>query len=245
MRKLTLLVALLAVFALGFTALSADVAVLNSQWTRDWYYSLGWDFDGEFANVKRSLDGMGLSYAEVTDDQLAAGALGDAKVLLLVNNRMMSAAQVEAVKAFVAGGGKVFGLYQSSFRNEANVNVNPINAFQLDEVYKVGFVQWTGSAPFHAYIKGDAAHPIWEGLPEYVPTPRYTAMVITALEGGEVVGEWYNSDQATPSQSDPFNAAIVVSGASVYVGENLFDPAVYPDASVQRLIQNIIRYLLQ
>lgn len=244
MRKLQWIALLSLVLALGVSAAAADVAVLNSGWAKNWYMNLGWDYDSEIANIRATLEGMGLSYVEITDEQLAAGELGDAKLLILMNNRMMSAAQVDAVKAFIARGGKVFGLYQSSFRNEANQNVNPVNSYLLDEVYKISWVQWSGSAPFHAYIKGDTSHPIWEGLPEFVPTPRYTAMVNATLEGGQVVGEWYNADQVTKTQPDVYNAAIVVTDATVYVGENLFDPAVYREQTVRQLIQNIINYLL-
>lgn len=236
--------ALLMVLTMGAAVFAADVAVLKSDATRDWYYSLGWDWDSEHANVLALLSGMELDVAELSDDQLAAAELGDAKVLVLVNNRMMSGAQVDAVKAFVANGGKVFGLYQSSFRNEANQNVNPVNNYQLDELYNISYMAWTGSAPAHAFIKGDSSHPIWEGLPEFVPTSRYTAMVNAVLEGGQVIGEWYNADQTTKSQADLLNGAIIVSEDAVYVGENLFDPMVYSDASVQQLIKNIVSYLL-
>lgn len=244
MKRLMLTAALVMVLAISSAALGADVAVLKSGMQMNWYLGLGWDFDGEYNNILATLDAMDLSYVELTDEQLAAGELGDAKLLIMVNNRMMSAAQVDAVKAFIAGGGKVLGMYQSSFRNEENQNVNPTNAYQLDDVYNVAYISWTGSAPMHAYIKGDADHPIWEGLPEFVPTARYTAMVNATLEGGKAIGEWYNLDQATKSQADLFNAAIVESESAIYVGESLFDPMVYGDDSVKKLVQNIIAYLL-
>lgn len=245
MKKLSLVTALVVVLALGSAALGADVAVLKSEMQQNWYLSLGWDFDGEYRNILATLDGLGLSYVELSDEQLAAGEFSDTKLLIMVNNRMMSAAQVEAVRAFLAGGGKLLGMYQSSFRNEENQNVNPPNAYQLDDVYKVAYINWTGSPPMHAYIKGDTSHPIWEGLPEFVPTARYTAMVNATLEGATVIGEWYNADQTTKSQADLFNAAIVESDGVIYVGESLFDPIVYADDAVKKLVQNIINYLLQ
>lgn len=245
MRRLMFSAALVLILAFGSVALGADVAVLKSDMQMNWYISLGWDFNGEYNNILASLDELGLSYVEVNDEQLAAGELGDAKLLIMVNNRMMSAAQVEAVRAFLADGGKVLGMYQSSFRNEENQNVNPTNSYQLDDVYKVAYISWTGSAPMHAYIKGDASHPIWEGLSEFVPTARYTAMVNATLEGGKVIGEWYNLDQETKSQADLFNGAIIESDNAIYVGESLFDPLVFADDSVKKLVQNIIRYLAQ
>lgn len=243
-RNLTVFV-IFVVLALAISAGAADVAVLKSDMNRNWYYSLGWDFDSEYANILNTVNTMELAYAELSDDDLAAGNIEGAKLLILVNNRMMSVAQVEAVNTFVASGGKVFGLYQSSFRSDTNANVNPDNQYQLDTLYNVGYTGWSGSPPMHAYIKGDTSHAIWQGLPEFVATNRYTSMVNHVLPGGQIVGEWYNSDKLMKSQADLLNAAIVVSDNAVYVAESLFDAIVYQDTSARLLAQNIITYLLQ
>lgn len=243
MRRSIFLMAILVVLAWGAQALAADVLVLNSALTKDWYISLGWDFDAEMDNILLTLDILGVDYEEISDAQLKAD-LGDSKLLILPNNRKMAEEAVLVVKDFIKGGGKVFGLYQSSFRNENNEVVNEENHFQLDEIYKVAYVSWTGSPPLHGYIRGDAEHPIWEGLPEFVRTARNTAMVVRTLPEGKVLGAWFNDDKEWESQMDHLNGAIIEGQNAIYVGESLFDPDVYEEADVRQLIENIITYLL-
>lgn len=55
---------------------------------------------------------------------------------------------------------------------------------------------------------------------------------------------WYDDFRATTSHPEPLNGAMVLSEAGMYVGETLWVPDLFADASVRKLLENMIRYLL-
>lgn len=242
-----LLASFLVVGAASF-AFAAEVAVLNSQRTADWYSEVGWDYEADMALLRSTLEAGGFTYTEISVEDLEAGNLGNAKVLILPNTRRMSQAEVDQVKAFLGRGGKLFAIGQASFRNEANKKVRDESYLLADEM-GLSWVTWSGSAPKHAYAKVVAKdHPIFQGLPEFIQFPRYWAMVNEVRGGAKILAEWYDDDQVTPSQAVPERNGAIVEGPAgnvIYIGDMIFTPGgtdALPD--LQKLAINIIRYLL-
>lgn len=240
------LVAALAVLAgAAAVASAADVAVLNSANTEKWYGEVGWDYAGDMDTIKEILDVAGVSFAEITNDDLANGNLGDAKLLILPNTRRMAAAEVEAAKKFLAGGGAIFALGQTSFRDEKNQKVTPKH-FQLADELGIAYESFAWQPPAHGFVHVvEASHPIFNGLPEFVKFPRNWAMVIS-LNGGTQLAEWFNDDQAMPSHLPEINSAIVEgpSGRTIFIGDMIFMQTALDSPELRTLLQNTISYLL-
>lgn len=228
-------------------ALAADVAVLNSQRTADWYAEVGWDYEADMDVLRVTLQAGGFSFAEISVEDLEAGNLGDAKVLILPNTRRMSQAEVASVKAFLSNGGKVFAVGQASFRDDSNKKVRD-ESYQLADEIGIAYVTWSGSAPKHAFAKAVAKdHPIFAGLPEFIRFPRYWAMVNEVRGGAKILAEWYDEDQVTPSQAVPENNGAIIEGPAgnvIYIGDMIFMPGGADQPELQQLAINIIKYLL-
>ncbi|MBE3584030.1 MAG: hypothetical protein IMX01_07955 [Limnochordaceae bacterium] len=238
---------LAAGLGLASCAQAADVAVLDSERTAQWYSDLGWDYQADMAVLHGVLDKAGISYQDITVADLEAGNLGDAKLLILPHTRRMSAAEVQAVKDFLAQGGRLFALGQASFRDENNAKTRP-ESYQLADELGISWVTWSGNAPLHGYAKVVVAdHPIFAGLPDQIRFPRNEAMVVQVYNGGKILAEWYDDDQSTPSEPDPAqNGAIIEgpAGNTIYVGDMLFIPGGADQPELQKLCINIIQYLL-
>lgn len=243
--SVVLVFALTLLFGVAAVAAAADVAVFNSALTQKWYSEVGWDYAADMDAVKEILDVAGVSYAEITNADLVQGNLGDAKLLIMPNTRRMSAAEVEAAKKFLADGGAIFALGQTSFRDENNKQVSPKH-FQLADEFGIAYESFAWQPPAHAYIHVvEASHPIFNGLPEFVKFPRNWAMVVS-LNGGTQLAEWFNDDQMTPSHLPEINSAIVEgpSGRTIYIGDMIFMQDALDSPEIRTLLQNVITYLL-
>lgn len=242
---LALVMALTLLAGVAAVAAAADVAVFNSTNTQKWYSEVGWDYQADMDAVKEILDVAGVSYAEVTNDDLVEGNLGDAKLLILPNTRRMSAAEVAGAKKFLADGGAIFALGQTSFKDENNKQVSPKH-FQLADELGIAYESFAWQPPAHAYIHVvEASHPIFNGVPEFVKFPRNWAMVVS-LNGGKQLAEWFNDDQMTPSHLPEINSSIVEgpSGRTIYVGDMIFMQDALDSPEIRTLLQNIVTHLL-
>ncbi len=226
----------------------ALVAVHVSDYNRAWYDELGWNYDADLDGLRSVLEEMKLPYTLVDDAALAAGfRKREEKLLILLNARRMSAAQVRTVREFVAGGGRLFAMYQASFRSEADLEAAR-EGFQLADLFGVSFAGWQGSPPLNGYIRRTVpeGHPLWAGLPEFVGLPGHAAMVVKLPPGERLVaGEWFNDDRLSPSHPEADNAAIVLKGRVAYAGGMLLAPENLAEPGVRGLVANIIAYLLQ
>lgn len=241
----TLLVFMLTLL-FGAAVSAADVAVLISDYTKTWYEEVSWDFDEDMDCIRDTLDLADISYVEISDGDLAKGNFGDAKVLILPNNRRMSREQVALTREFLAEGGTLLALMQTSFKDETNSTVDE-NLFQLRDVFGLEYEAFAWKPPLHGYIKKVEDHPIFEGLPELVQFHRNWAMIVKHQEDAKILAEWYNDDQIMPSHLPEINAAILEGpqGNVIYVGEMMFMAVQMEDPQVRTLATNIINYLLE
>lgn len=242
----TSLFVMLLALMLGAAVSAADVAVLISDYTKTWYSEVSWDFEDEMDCIRDTLDLADIEYAEISDADLAQGKLGAAKVIILPNNRRMSREQVNITRQFLAEGGTLLAVMQSSFKDEDNNTVDE-KLFQLWDVFGLEYEAFAWKPPLHGYIKKAVDHPIFEGLPEFVQFHRNWAMIVKHQEGATVLAEWYNDDQIMPSHLPEINAAILEGpqGNVIYISEMIFMPIQMEDPQVRTLATNIINYLLE
>jgi hypothetical protein len=220
-----------------------EVILLDSKITKEWYISLGWDYDFYINNIKNFLTKEKIKFTIISDEQLENLSPSTNKILILPNTRGMSKKSVESVKKYVLSGGKLFATSQTSIGDEKYQKVVP-NRFQLEDIFGAKWLRWAQDGFSFGYIKKSTETTIFNELPETIKLYRNTAMVITPLPESIVVGEWLNNDNKTPSLPKDQNAAIVVNKTVVYCGEDLFDPENLKDELVQKLVKNIINYLL-
>jgi len=241
------------------------VGVLMSDYTARWYAELGfsapdWDYLAEMKNIFDFVKGLGYSCVPIFNKDLELYAnpeadpvvkftrvykLDSVKLLILPNTRRMSPLEIEAVRKFIDNGGYVLALGQASFRDHNNNSYNVSNVFALGDIFNITYSSFAWKPPTHGYIKKAKDHPIWEGLEDFVATPRHWAMVVQVPEDANVLGEWYNDDKETPSHMPDLNAAIVEGRNSIYIGEDLFISPNFEEPSVQLLLSNIIDYFMK
>lgn len=264
MRKALVLVLVAMVFV-GLFAQRNAVGIVLSSYTAKWFAELGfsgehWDYLGLMQRAFDFVRGLGYSVVPVFDRDLELYAnpeadpvvkftrltdLSKVKVLLLIDLRRMSPLMIDGVRKFINEGGFVLAFSQTSFRDHNNLRHNQTGDFALSDVFQVSFSVWSGNPPTHGYIRKVKDHPIWEGLEEFVQTPRHWTMVVKVLEEADVLGEWFNDDMETPSHMPDLNAAIVEGKGAIYVGENLFVQKNFEVLEVQLLIANMIDYLMK
>ncbi len=264
MRKFLVGILVLVFLGVVFAQEESVIGVLVSDYTARWYAELGfkdpnWGYLEEMKRIFDFVRGLGYNVVPVFDRDLELYAnpgadpvvkftrtydVSKLKLLILPDNRRMSPLEVEAVRKFIENGGKVLALAQTSFRDHNNGKWDTPNVFALGDIFKIAYNSFAWKPPQHGYIKKTTDHPIWEGLDEFVPTPRHWVMVIKVLEGGKVLGEWYNDDKEMPSHMPDLNAAIVEGKNSIYIGEDLFINPNFEQPEVQMLLANIIDYLM-
>ncbi len=216
---------------------TTEVAVVHSEATRNYYE--GWAYDKIMNSIKLSLEETRIPYDVITSEDIVSGVLDRYKVAILASNACMSRAEVEGVRRFVRGGGKVLGAYEVSMQTEL---AQDAGGMQLADVFKVKVVCWD-RGKYHYIRVADKDHPIFTGVPEFIPTTRLMTFVVQAVRGGTVIGKWYDADMKTPARPYPEDAAVVVTKNTVYIGENIFDRA-NDDRVLRLFIGNIVRYLL-
>ena len=239
------ILAVMAILLMAAAVSAADVAVLISDYTKKWYGEVSWDFDADMNAIRDTLGLAEISFVELTDEDLAKGNFGDAKTLILPNNRRMSKDQVAATRKFLEEGGTLFAMMQASFKDEANNTVDG-KLFQLLNEYGFAYEAFSQKPPLHGYVKKVVDTPIFEGLPEFVQFHRNWAMIVKHTEGTKILAEWYNDDQLMPSHLPEINGAIVenAKGNIVYCGEMIFMPIQMEDPQVRTLATNIVKYLV-
>jgi len=111
-----------------------EVILLDSKITKEWYISLGWDYDFYINNIKNFLTKEKIKFTIISDEQLENLSPSANKILVLPNTRGMAKKSVESVKKYVLSGGKLFATYQTSIGDEKYQKVVP-NRFQLEDIF--------------------------------------------------------------------------------------------------------------
>jgi hypothetical protein len=241
-----LIVVVLSVLMLASTVIyAADVAVLDSILANNFYVGLGWPYDEMMDGVIDTFKEAKIQFDVISDDDMAnIKKLEQYKVLVLPDNRPMDTAAVEVVLKLVADGKlKVFGTYQSSFRDAANQRVGDGN-FQLEEIYDMKYSSWAGAGNIFIGKPDDLKdHPIWKGLPPEIMLITADQMVCEWLGFGKPLGVWLDSS-LNPMREEDFNVAVVETNGGIYCNGWFWHPNNTDDDDVRKFAVNIVNYLL-
>ena len=214
------------------------VALVDSALTSKFYGQSS--YDTITGSVKLAMQEAGISLSILSDEDVEQGKLLQYKVAVLPSNPIMTDGIARALGDFVALGGRIFTSYETSARNQDGKFLGKL---QLEDVLGVKLVRWDAGKGRYAYIKVlDPNHPIFQGMPDFIPMTREMTFVAEALPQAKVLGEWYDSDKKTKSQPDPQTAAIIVTDNTVYVGDCIFDKANQEDL-LRRFIVNVVKFL--
>ncbi|NLG80380.1 MAG: hypothetical protein GX492_11265 [Firmicutes bacterium] len=134
------------------------VAIFTSEANRAWYDDMRWDYEDDTAALVEVVQALGqflgFEWIIVSGDnleRLPAIAESRATVLVLSNARRMSPAQAQAVRDFLACGGRVLATGQTSLKTE-DERPGGFHGFGLADVLGVAFAGWQGVAPLHGAI---------------------------------------------------------------------------------------------
>ena len=236
------------------------VSGYNIRWCAEIGFQGDWDYLATVSNVFKLARDLGypavpildqdLEHAYIPKKEIPKGEfnrlvdLNTVKVIIMPLSRRLSPAEVEGIRKFVANGGKIFAMAQTSFRTQNNEAWKG-TTYALSDLMGIHYEQFAWRGPQHAYIKAAVDHPVFANLPKFIPVPRKWAMVNSLVNGAKVkvLGEWYNEDKVTPSNLPKLDAALIEFDGGIYVGDDLFVPSNFNDPDVQLFLMNVIEYL--
>jgi uncharacterized lipoprotein YddW (UPF0748 family) len=229
--------AVLAVLWLGPAALraseqGADVAIVDSGYTRHYASLNGWDYRSEFVDINwliSTLARAGISAAVITDHDLEIGALRSYRALVLPSTSCMSKLAAENIGSFAEAGGRVFATFDTSLRDDF-WRLHP--QYELTDIMGARYSS-TGKAAPDPMIASAGSHPIFRGLDAAIPVPRQRGLVNRVNHDALVLAKW--------SDGRP---AMTETRYGVYCSENLFSAANAATSEVAALITNTIAYLV-
>ncbi len=233
------------------------VAVMHSPDVALWYEDMGWYYEDDLDMILETVSGIGLPGLECVlvpaDDLegLVSAASQRPTLLVLSNARRMSGRQMQAVRDFVAAGGRVIATYQTSLKTETEAIAGECG-FGLADLFGAQMAGWTGVSPMHDAIApvgasrgepGAAADAIWKGVKAPVSLLVPEGMVVKARPGCMVLGQWSHRD-GTPSRPLPVNAAMMLNGSVLYIGADLLCWDVLQEEPAKMLVANMVRFML-
>ncbi len=132
-------------------------------------------------NIARALDTVGLAYEETKDSEVEKGALEGHKFAIFPYNANLTDAEHEAIRRFVAEGGKIW----ASFTHDPVLN-------ELLGV-KLGSSQPPKYDGYYTYMMFNEQAPT--GVPEAVTNGSWYSHVITPLEGTQIIANWGDGEK--------------------------------------------------
>jgi uncharacterized lipoprotein YddW (UPF0748 family) len=147
--------------------------------------------------MERILTQAGVSYAVLTDEAVARGALTGRRAAIFPLNFQMSDAEVQAVQSFVAGGGKVVGMFSVEKR-----------ILPLMGVAEARFLAGGPSSPF-GVVSFSAAAP--RGFPERFTQASSNISDARPAPDGTVVASWCDA-----TGKDTGRPAVILSPTGMY-----------------------------
>lgn len=224
---------------------SKKVALLKSKATLKIF---SWQYLWEHKGAEETLKELKVDFEIVSDDDLKKSDIAKYSLIILPNIRCISQAACMNLKNYAHGGGKIFALYQSSYRNERNECVTEVNNFQLADVYGADFYRWTNVPPkcefllFTPQISGAGFDKNLSNFGK-LQLGRNTAMLVKVDEGTKILAVFLNTDGNTPSETGQYSSGIIENkeGSCIYSSENLFAP----ENSKSPEVRKVICYLLE
>ncbi|MGE5592129.1 MAG: alkaline phosphatase [Betaproteobacteria bacterium] len=143
----------------GFASDAPLVVILTTEANEAWYEDMRWDYEDDTSTLVEFVKSLGLDLVEVSEGDLGRLpfiAATRPTVLVLSNLRRISPEQAQAVRDFVAGGGRLLATGQTSLKTE-DERPGGFHGFQLADLLGVAFVGWQGVAPLHGAIVSRAA----------------------------------------------------------------------------------------
>lgn len=253
MTRVVLIATLVFALILGSVAMvdaaGSGIVIVKSEYTRDYYMSIGASFTAYWGAVEQLMWTAGYEYDVLTDEDVENGKLDPKvhKLLILTSQNNMSEAEAKAIIDYVKAGGALFTGYNHGLRDEDGKDRRQ---FPLAEVIGVGLVTFSGGASQKLGKYGfmqvqDPSHPIFKNLPKEIPFPKHYAVIVKAQPGTTILAKWLDDSKA-PSREDATNGALFLKGKVFYGGGLLFDPdmGVADTPEIQKLVKNVIDYLL-
>ena len=171
---------------IGVLGVDASIAILRGE--------------GEFSGtVATTLTALGLRYATVTDQDVTAARLRDAKVLIIPNSPSMPDAVAAEVRKYMDGGGKVIGFYAVPSKLRAALNIEGGAHIKAEPAGQFSAIQFAKGA--------------LEGAPSVVAQRSWNISGAKAVPGkSKVVATWFDDQGKSAGQ-----AAIVASANAMWM----------------------------
>lgn len=247
------------------------VVILTTEANKAWYKDMRWDYEDDTSALAEFVTVLGFDLGEISEHDLgrlpviAGMRPSRPAVLILSNLRRMSPDQAQAVRDFVAAGGRLLATGQTSLKT-CDELPGGSHGFQLADLLGVAFAGWQGVAPLHSAISprktddagnaspsdGQAEDPgpdsavraLWTGLEMPLRLSTSQGVITRCLAGGVEVAVWVDAD-GSPAHPDPFNVAVAAKGASLYIGADILTREMLSDPAVRSFASNALRYLTQ
>lgn len=214
------------------TSKGAEVAIVDSGYTRHYAYLKAWAYSEEFIDatwLMSLLAKSGISAAIISDHDVEVGALSSYKALILPATSCMSALAANQIEAFAKAGGRVFSTYDTSLRDDF---WRARTDYGLSLVMGVRYLS-TGATGGDLLVPAAKSHPIFHGIKSGVPVARTHGLINKVNPNAIILAKWPTG-----------KPAVVETEYGIYCSENLFarDNLEAPEAVM--LITNIIDYLV-
>jgi len=214
------------------TSTGAEVAILDSGYTRHYADLKAWVYSEEFIDatwLMSLLARSGISAAVISDHDIEVGALSSYKALILPATSCMSALAATQVEAFAKAGGRVFSTYDTSLHDDF---WRARTDYGLSSVMGVQYSS-TGISSSDLIVPVAKSHPIFHGIELGVPVARTQGLINRVDSDAIILAKW--------STEKP---AVVETEYGIYCSENLFARENLEAPEAVMLIANIIDYLV-
>ncbi|MDD4792688.1 MAG: alkaline phosphatase [Firmicutes bacterium] len=219
------------------------VVVFASRANEAWYEDMRWDYQCQIDAIFEMAEEAGYECVEASEDDIGIlpyVAELRPTILVLSNARRMSETELQAVRDFVAAGGKVLATGQTSLKT-VDEKACGVHGFHLADLLGVAFVGWQGVAPLHSRIMPAGADGVIS-LPLEVPDSR--GIIVRRLPGARELGSWADAD-GSPTHAEHYNSAVVLAGRVMYVGCDILSPEMLSDDNVRLFVADALDMLVR
>ncbi|MDD2430548.1 MAG: hypothetical protein PHD88_03195 [Firmicutes bacterium] len=236
MKRYLLAILVILVLVSGFAFAKKPLAVVRSQKTIDKPVNYP-SYTADFEFFVKWLEAFA-EFDIITDEDVESGVLKNYEAILLPDNAVMGADEVDCYFDFIDRGGRLFACSSTSLRKEDGT----LTSYQIADIIGVTWVQWTNAKDKHNYMEfGD--HKIFDGLDvEGIKSITPSTQIVT-LNLGEPLATWYNEDKVTPSEADEKNACIIENEGSIFVTFSINNSIYLSHPVFGKIMKNVVAYL--